>query len=529
MARIIFYWVSCLSIAAIVVLGLYWDWVWWFICIAVPLILVGIYDHLFSTHNVLRNYPVVGHLRYILEFISPELQQYFIETNQNGRPYPREVRALIKQRAKQVTDEMPFGTQHDFVQGYSFLGHSIVHREVLPGVERLMIGGEACQKPYSASRLNVTGMSFGALSKNAVMALNLGAKLGGFAQNTGEGGLTPYHLQQGGDIFMQVGTANFGVRHPDGSFDPEQFQEKAALDVVKMIEIKISQGAKPSLGGILPARKITKEIAEIRGVPMGQDCLSPPGHPEFSTPLELIQFVARLRELSAGKPVGFKLCIGQRSDFMAICKAMLETNIYPDFITIDGAEGGTGAAPVEFSNRVGMPINQGLSWANQCLVGCGIRSRLHLIASGKVATGFDMIAKMALGADVCHAGRAFLFTVGCIQARRCHTNTCPTGVTTQDPKRMSAIIVKEKGQAVRHYHDATIQSLLNLLGAMGLEKPEDLTPEHIYQCTHMNHSTTYAEILPMIGAGELLGPEDQIPMPFQRAWQSASAAHFYHA
>jgi len=428
--RQLFYRVSIISVLFVTIVAFFWPPVLHLLWIIVPYILLGLYD-INSNHNILRNYPVIGHFRYMMEFIRPEIQQYFIASNQSGRPYNREQRSLVYQRAKQVVDTLPFGTQHDITAvGYEFAAHSLAPKKVDEDTAYVTVGGPDCKQPYKASRLNISAMSFGALGQSAVLAMNLGAKLGGFAQDTGEGGLTPYHLKHGADIIWEIGTGYFGCRTKDGKFDAEQFAEKANLPEVKMIEIKLSQGAKPSHGGILPAAKITDEISEIRGVPKGQDCVSPPAHTTFSTPKGLLEFVQQLRELTHGKPVGFKLCIGKRSDFMGICKAMLETNITPDFITVDGAEGGTGAAPVEFINRLGIPINEAISFVHNCLVGINMRDKIRLIASGKVATGFDMVKQIALGADMCNAARAFMFSVGCIQAVRCHENTCPTGVTT---------------------------------------------------------------------------------------------------
>ena len=381
----------------------------------------------------------------MLEFVSPEIQQYFIETPQSGRPYNREQRSVVYRRAKGVIDTTPFGTVRDLGNdGAEFAFHSLAPKHVAEPYGRITVGGPQCKQPYDASRLNVSGMSFGALSANAVEAMNKGARRGNFAQSTGEGGLTPYHLKHGGDVIWQIGTGYFSCRTQDGRFDPDAFAERARQASVKMIEVKLSQGAKPSHGGILPASKITEEISRIRLVPMGEDCLSPPAHPEFSTPRGLLEFVARLRELSGGKPTGFKLCIGVRSEFMGIVKAMVETGILPDFITVDGAEGGTGAAPPEFSDSLGTPINEALPFVHAALVGAGLRQHIRVIASGKVVTGFDMVTKLAIGADMCAVARPMMFAVGCIQARSCNNNKCPTGVATQDPVRMAAIDIESK-------------------------------------------------------------------------------------
>lgn len=525
MARKLFYIFSILAL--LIIGGLYpiWQHSLYLLIAVIPLIALGLYD-VHCRHNVLINYPVIGHLRYMFEFVRPEIQQYFVATNLSGRPFNREERTLIYARAHREIDTHPFGTEHDITkEGYEFAQHSINVKKVPEECSRIMVGGPDCKKPYSASRINVSAMSFGALGKNAVKAMNLGAKLGNFAQNTGEGGLTPYHLKEGGDIIMQLGTGYFGCRTPDGKFDDQKYIEKANLDVVKMIEIKISQGAKPSHGGLLPADKITKEIAKIRGIPMGEDCLSPPDHSEFSTPIELLHFVKKLRDQSGGKPVGFKLCVGKRTEFMGICKAMIQTGITPDFITIDGAEGGTGAAPLEYSNRFGMPINEGLAFAHNCLVGSGVRDKIRIIASGKVAAGFDVVMKLALGANMVNQAREMMFSVGCIQALRCHTNTCPTGVATQDPKRIRALVVKDKGPHVKNYHELTMKSFLDMVGAMGLETPDDLRADMIFYRLNEGDSLHFTELFHYIEPGHFLNNED-IHSLFGKPWSRASADHF---
>ncbi len=485
---------------------------------------VGIYDLLQTQHAILRNFPILGHIRYILEVIRPEIQQYFIASNQSERPFNRETRALVYQRAKKVRDTLPFGTQNDVrAPGYFSIRHSLKPSVLNLEEEYIIVGGPQCTQPYKASRLNVSALSFGALSTNAIMALNKGAKLGGFAHNTGEGGLTRYHLQ-GGDIVFQLGTGLFGARTPEGRFDETEFTQKACLDVVKMIEIKLSQGAKPSHGGILPAAKITPEIARIRGIPMGQDCISPPTHPEFSTPEGLLQFIDRLRKLSGGKPVGFKLCIGIRSEFLGICKAMLKTGILPDFITVDGSEGGTGAAPLEFSDHLGEPLFPALRFVRNCLVGTNLKDKIRIICSGKVATGFDMIDKFCLGADLCNSARAMMFALGCVQSLQCNANTCPTGVTTQNPHLVHGLVVADKSVRVKNYHQATIESLLELAGAMGVEHIDELSPHHLYRQTSDFTSKTYAELYEFLEPGVLLG--QNIPESFVDAWGKASAERF---
>lgn len=525
MVRKMFFATSILSLAAIWAVYFVWPPVLHFLYIVVPLIALGLYD-LRSTHNVLRNYPVIGHLRYLFEFVRPEIQQYFVATNLSGRPFHREVRTLIYQRSKNMEDTHPFGTEHDIMSpGYHYSQHSMNACKVPESESRVTVGGPQCKQPYSASRINISAMSFGALGARAVEALNTGAKLANMAHDTGEGGLSPYHLAGGGDIIWQLGTAYFGCRNKkDGTFNPELFKEKANLDVVKMIEIKVSQGAKPSHGGVLPWQKITPEIAEIRGVEMGVDCLSPPTHSEFSNPTEMMHFVQRLREMTNGKPIGFKICIGNHSEFMGICKAMLSTGIYPDFITVDGAEGGTGAAPLEFSNRLGTPINEGLAFVHNCLVGINLRDKIKIIASGKVSTGFHVLMKVALGADMINMAREMMFAIGCIQALRCNTNTCPTGVTTQDPARQKAIVVKHKAEHVRNYHHNTMKSFLDLVGAMGLDHPDKLMPHHIYYRENEGSSVTYADLFHYIEPGNFLSENIH---PFYKAdWEKASADHF---
>ncbi|WP_367605699.1 FMN-binding glutamate synthase family protein [Legionella sp. W05-934-2] len=525
MAKKIFFFISALGLFISFGVGYIWPHAHILLFIVVPYILIGLYDLYISSHNILRNYPVIGHMRYILESIRPEMQQYFVATNQSEQPFNRETRSLVYQRAKLVNDTLPFGTQLDLYQpGYEYAHHSLSPKIVDPESERIWVGGDACKKPYHASRLNISAMSYGALGHNAIEALNWGAKMGNFAHNTGEGGLSPYHLKRGGDIILQLGTAYFGFRNPDGTFNPELFEQKANLDVVKMIEIKISQGAKPSHGGLLPAAKISPEIAEIRGIPEDEDCFSPPTHNTFSNPRELMTFITHLRELSGGKPIGFKLCIGIKREFFSICKAMLETNVLPDFITVDGAEGGTGAAPVEFSNRLGMPINEALPFVHNTLLGCGLRDKIRIISSGKIATGFDMMHKIAIGADMCNSARAMMFTVGCIQARKCNTNECPTGVATQDASRNEALVPNEKRFHTYNYHKETVKSFLELTGAIGIDHPDKLRPEFIYYRRDDMRAMNYSELFPQLAYRQLLEGKE-IPSYF-RDWNHATADSF---
>lgn len=430
-------------------LTIFWPNAWWLFIVILPLITLGFYDLAQRKHTIMRIYPVIGHLRYLFEYIRPEIQQYFVESDTNGQPISREFRSLVYQRAKGELDTRPFGTLFDvYRDGYEWINHSLAPKPIHEKNPRIRFGGQECLLPYDASPLNISAMSFGALSQNAILALNKGAETGGFAHNTGEGGISPYHLKHGGDLIWQIGTGYFGCRSSDGGFDQQLYVEKARLDVVKMIEIKLSQGAKPGHGGILPAVKLTQEIADIRHVPMGHDVISPPAHTAFSTPLGLLEFVARLRDLSGGKPVGFKLCIGSKREFLAICKAMLETGITPDFITVDGGEGGTGAAPIELTNSVGTPLRDGLIFVHNALRGSGLRDRIRIIASGKVTTPYHMLRLMALGADTINSARAMMFALGCIQSRQCHKDTCPTGVATQNPARYKALDVDIKAKRV---------------------------------------------------------------------------------
>ena len=525
MVRTIFYVASVASLVIVALLALDWAPILWLLVVIVPLILVGIYDIHWAEHNVLRNYPVIGHLRYGLEFISPEIRQYFVENNEDGRPFNRTQRNLVYARAAGTVDTQPFGTQQDIMDvGYIRASHSLSPKKVPEAEARITVGGPECKKPYNASRLNISAMSFGALSPNAIHALNAGAKRGNFAHNTGEGGLSPYHLAGGGDIFLQIGTGYFGCRTNEGTFDEAKFIDIAQKDVVRMIEIKLSQGAKPAHGGVLPAAKVDEEISRIRGVPMGKDVISPPAHTTFSTPQGLLEWVARLREISGGKPIGFKLCIGRRHEFMGIVKAMLKTRILPDFITIDGSEGGTGAAPLEFTDRLGVPLNEGLAFAHNCLVGASLRDDIRLIASGKVITGFHMLEKMALGADMCNMARPMLFALGCIQAVRCNTNTCPTGIATQDARRAEAVDVNLRQKRVAQYHKATVESFLDLVGAIGLTSPSQLSPDLICQRVADETERSYDEIHTYLQPGALL--KGKVDPVYAAHWKKASAEAF---
>ncbi len=520
-----YYICALVLLVATVIVSIFHPDFWWAMIVIGPLVILGIYDIVQTHSNILRNYPVWGHWRYLLLSIRPQIQQYFINTDQSGRPFNAEMRKLVYDRSNNREDNMPFGTQRDVHGiGYEWVNHSMTPTKPSLECARVVIGGPECTQPYSSSRLNISAMSFGAISPEAICALNRGAHMGNFAQDTGEGGLSKYHLKEGGDIIWELGTGYFGCRTADGKFDPEQFKKKSRLKNVKMVEIKVSQGAKPSHGAILPGAKVTEEIAEARGIPVGKDCDSPAHHSAFSTPIELLEFVKQLRELSGGKPAGFKLCIGIRTEFMAICKAMLETNIYPDFIVIDGSEGGTGAAPVEFSDFIGTPLNEGLIFAHNCLVGINAREHIRLIASGKIISGFDIATKITLGADLCNSARGMMFSLGCVQSRRCHTNQCPTGVATQDPKRRYALRVDKRAPLIRNFHDATLKSFLAVLGAVGVEHPENLHPAHIHRRISKNEAQTYNQIYTYLQPRQLL--DGTAPDDYLTDWKRADAHCF---
>ena len=496
----------------------------WFLVVLTPLVILWAYDLLQRKRTLLRNFPVLGHMRYILEFIRPEIQQYFIASNEDERPFNREVRSLVYQRSKNERDTVAFGTELDILEiGYTWVLHSLDPKHVSEVEPRITVGGPDCKKPYNASRLNISGMSFGALSANAIMALNKGAKIGGFSHNTGEGGLSPYHLQ-GGDIVLEMGTAYFGFRDAEGRFDEDQFRIEATRDEVKMIEIKLSQGAKPSLGGVLPAAKLTLEIATIRKVKMGQDVISPSSHSEFNSPLSLLHFIKRLRDLSLGKPVGFKLCVGRKDEFLGICKGMLETHILPDFITVDGAEGGTGAAPLEFVNHVGEPLEAGLVFVHNALVGVNLRDKISIICSGKIASGFDMVEKIALGADMCNSARAMMMAIGCVQSKQCNANTCPTGVATQNPRLQRGLVVNAKQYRAANFHKNTMKSFLEIVGAMGLTNPSQLHPDFIMRRISDECVKPFSKIHTYLERGQLLG--NDIPDSFKKHWANANTNKF---
>ena len=523
-----------LTLAVIVTLALLaldvalpaWFWVLLpLLAISAALSVVGLYDLTQTRHAILRNYPILAHLRFMLEDIRPELRQYFFEDEKGGTPFPRDKRAIVYQRAKRELDKRPFGTQFDVYESqYEWLHHSMAPKPVSKDLFRLTIGGPQCAQPYSASIFNISAMSYGALSANAIRSLNRGAKAGGFAHDTGEGSISPYHKEGGGDIIWEIGSGYFGCRAPDGTFSEELFRATASDPQVKMIEVKLSQGAKPGHGGVLPAAKVTEEIAKIRGVPMGQDCISPAAHTAFSTPRQLMQFIDRLRSLSGGKPVGFKLCVGHPWEFLGIVKAMLVTGILPDFIVVDGKEGGTGAAPLEFMDHLGMPLRDGLAFVHSALTGTNLRSDIRIGCSGKITSAFDIARVLALGADWCNAARGFMFAVGCIQAQHCHTGQCPTGVATQDPMRQRAINVPDKAARVASFPKETIKALAELIAAAGLHHPKELAPQHFMRRAHDGRIITFAEQYHLLKPGELLAGSCG-PL-FDHAWATASPDFF---
>jgi glutamate synthase domain-containing protein 2 len=493
--------------------------------IFVAISIVGFYDITQTRHSILRSYPLAARLRFLLEDVRPEIRQYFLESDTDGTPFNRAKRSIVYQRAKGQLDKRPLGTQLDvYAMGAEWLNHSTAPREPSTAPFRTTIGGPECASPYSASVLNISAMSFGALSANAIRALNKGAKLGGFAHDTGEGGFSPYHRENGGDIIWEIGSGYFGCRNPDGTFSRERFAQQAVEPQIKMIEIKISQGAKPGHGGVLPAAKISPEISATRGVPMGQDCISPPRHSAFNNPIEMVHFIAELRRLSGGKPTGFKLCIGHPWEFLAICKAMMHEGIYPDFIVIDGSEGGTGAAPLEFIDHIGTPMRDGLMFVHNALVGLGIRDRIKLGASGKIITAFDMARVIALGADWCNSARGFMFALGCIQSQSCHTDRCPTGVATQDRVRQRSLYVPDKAERVFKFHRSTLHAFAEVLAAAGLSHPAELRPFHFSKRIAHNRVERYDQFYRFLKPGELLGGTDD--PRYKDAWPMARAESF---
>lgn len=510
-----------------------WSGYWYLAAAGGFFVLLGVRDLFQTQRAVLRNYPVIGHLRYLLEFIRPEMRQYFIESDNEASPFSRQQRSLVYQRAKGAPDKRPFGTQKDVgEQGYEWISHSLVPSHIGSHDFRVRIGegGSSCTQPYDASLFNISAMSFGALSANAILALNKGAAKGRFAHDTGEGSISQYHREPGGDLIWEIGSGYFGCCDEKGSFNEERFKANAAEPQVKLIELKLSQGAKPGHGGMLPGPKVTPEIARARGVPVGLDCISPASHSAFSTPLEMVHFIERLRQLSGGKPVGIKLCIGHPWEWFAMVKAMRQTGLWPDFIVVDGAEGGTGAAPLEFTDHVGAPLQEGLLLVHNTLVGLNERHRVKIGCAGKVISAFDIARMMALGADWCNSARGFMFSLGCIQAQSCHTGHCPTGVTTQDPMRQRALVVPDKAERVYHYHDNTLYALKELVQAAGLTHPGQITPDHIVHRVSRHQVQRLSNLLPFARQGQLLAAErGEEPWPqavFEQYWLGAQVDSF---
>lgn len=502
----------------------FWGWPWGLAVLPAVLTALGVHDLLQRRHAVLRNYPVIGHFRYLIETVRPEIQQYLVDSDTDKVPFARLQRSVVYQRAKGEPDGRSFGTKLELQDaGYEWVNHSVVPSRVDSQDFRIPVGSGRKQ-PYALSVFNISGMSFGALSANAIMALNKGAMMGGFAHDTGEGSVSPYHLQ-GGDLIWQIGSGYFGCRDEQGGFDPERFAAAAAHEQIKMIELKLSQGAKPGHGGILPAAKITPEISRTRGVPMGIDCVSPSAHSTFSTPREMLAFIDQLRDLSGGKPTGFKLCIGHPWEFMSMVKAMLETGIVPDFIVVDGAEGGTGAAPVEFTDHVGAPLQEGLLLVHNTLLGVGLRDQIKIGASGKIITAFDIAKTLALGADYCNSARGFMFAVGCIQAGVCGTGQCPTGVATQDPARQRAIDIGDKSQRVANFHRNTMHALKELVQATGLLHPSEFRPDHILRRLSRDEAKPISHILTYLEPGDLLAGKLGHPV-YERYWNRVSSDSF---
>ncbi|MET0239514.1 MAG: FMN-binding glutamate synthase family protein [Sphingobium sp.] len=520
--------ILCIALVALaLVLSPSGFWGWLGVVVPSVLVLIGIWDIFQTDHSILRNYPVIGHVRWLVELIRPEIRQYLLEDETEATPFSRAQRSLVYRRAKEAPSDHPFGTLMDvYAADYEFVQHSMMPID-LPDPEgfRITIGNDQCTQPYSASVLNISAMSFGSLSANAIRALNKGAAMGGFYHDTGEGSISPYHREHGGDIVWEVASGYFGCRDAQGRFDPDKFAAQAADPQVRMIEIKLSQGAKPGHGGILPAKKVTAEIATTRGVPMGEDCVSPARHSAFSTPLEMMAFIHRLRALSGGKPVGFKLCIGHPWEFMAIVKAMLASGVVPDFIVVDGGEGGTGAAPVEFSDHVGTPMREGLLFVHNVLVGAGLRDRVKIGAAGRLISAFDMAAVLAIGADWVNSARGFMFALGCVQSLSCHTNRCPTGVATQDPSRSRALVVPDKADRVSQYHGRTIRALADMLAAAGLRHPDDLKPHHVVHRLSSTEIRQFDQAHHFLRDGELLAGDCTIER-YRENWLRARPESF---
>jgi len=498
---------------------------WFWALAALGFTLLGLRDKMQTSHSVLRNYPIIGHMRYIIEAIRPEIRQYLMEADDEQTPFSRAQRSVVYQRAKGQVDSMAFGTKINVMKpSHEWMSHSMRPTQIASADFRITVGAQT-QHPYELSIFNISAMSFGSLSANAIRALNLGAKMGRFAHDTGEGSVSMYHLENGGDLIWEIGSGYFGCRNEDGTFSAEKFKKTAALEQIKMIELKLSQGAKPGHGGVLPAAKVTREIAQTRGVPMNVDCISPASHSAFTTPLEMMHFLQTLRELSGSKPVGFKFCVGQPWEWFGICRAMLETQIYPDFIVVDGSEGGTGAAPLEFADHIGEPLQEGLLLVHNTLVGLNIRDKIKIGAAGKIITAFDMARTLAIGADWVNSARGFLFSLGCIQALSCHTGRCPTGIATQDSERQKALVVEDKAKRVYNFHHNTLHALQELLQAAGVTHPDELGPHHIVKRVSATHTTNLADLLGFLEPGDILRKNYKLDV-FKNWWEKSSSSSF---
>ena len=510
---------------ALVVVGAWWEPARWTLYVSGPLLALTLWDFFQRRHCLRRNYPLVARFRWLMLDLRPFLRSYIIESDLEGTPFSHDARALVYARAKGTLDAHPFGTEFDvYASEYEWLGHSIAPETHGSTEWRVPVGGSQCSKPYDAALLNISAMSFGSLSAHAILALNKGAKLGGFYHDTGEGGLSLYHRAHGGDLVWEIGSGYFGCRDDEGKFDPARFADTAQLDQVRMVEIKLSQGAKPGHGGVLPGVKVTEEIAAARGVPAGEACISPAAHSSFSTPIELLEWAASLREMAGGKPVGIKLCVGQPHELFAIVKAMLETGIRLDFITVDGGEGGTGAAPQEFSDHIGMPLREGLIFVRNALVGCSLKPEIKIAAAGKIHSGAGMAFNIALGADWCNAARAFMFSVGCVQSMKCHTDKCPTGVATQDPGRQRGLVVDEKAKRAARFQRQTLASFRQIVAAMGLEDPWQMRPHDIRERLNPARSHAMDRIYSFLEEGALLADPDATA--YARHWRSAQPESF---
>jgi len=508
-----------------IALAAWWGSARWTLVLWIPLLAIATYDALQRHHSLRRNFPLIARIRWLFEELRPFLYSYIVEGPLDGRPFARTERDIVYARAKGELDSHPFGTELDvYSDEYEWMNHSIAPRQDVDRTQRVTVGGAQCSQPYDVALLNISAMSFGSLSANAIEALNLGAKMGGFYHDTGEGGFSPYHARYGGDIVWELGSGYFGCRDDAGHFDPERFRDRASNDQVRMIEIKLSQGAKPGHGGVLPGAKVSAEIAATRGVPEGRDCISPAAHSAFSTPVEMVEWAAKLRDLSGGKPVGIKLCVGQPHEIYAVMKAMLKAGVRLDYIVVDGAEGGTGAAPIEFSNRVGMPLREGLIFVRNALVGCGLREEIRLAASGKVYSGAGLAGNCALGADWSNAARAFMFSLGCVQSLKCHTDKCPTGVATQDPGRQRGLVIEDKAERVRRFQAATVSALWDISCAMGLENPWQIRPHHLHERLNSARSDSIDRIYKFYERGVLI--DDPESVAGARYWAMARAESF---